>query len=275
MKRTSLNAILICSFSVLVVVVTQISSGLSQSTEAGKSAPDNKIDGVKQTRRAATMAHDSIKGDTLTGWLILDGELIPGPYEVVIKDSSIEVNGIVVVSPPKNLESLTEEEKYAAEQERQMKFHDGCDSVLFEQGEIAARIWSIEFGMKYPPIIKPEPPKDTYCCESIPISLLPESYGPTIEEMEGIFEKNLQRRGRELRVSLTNGSLVIGARGRWLKRPIPYPRSKYIIDEFTRICTKIPDLAERAHAIEGVINLDFQAALIALRFSNYQGERDE
>jgi len=271
MKRRNLIAVLTCSFFILAIVATLISSGLSQSTGKGKSATDNKSDSARKARRAAMKESDKVNKDTLTGWLILDGRLIPGPYEVVIKDSSVEVNGIVAVSPPQRQEPVAVDPKCVAHHELMMQADAGYDSIYAEKGEGAAKKWYFEFLQKQPLV------DSIYVSRhgALTVKFQDEKYAeevffaprekdaPTREEM---FKKNLQWFGEGLRGSLNHGSLVIKSSKIGGGQTIPFPESKLVIDELKRISATIPDLEERVAAIKDVIGNNDQARLIAERF---------
>jgi len=282
MNRRNLIAVLTCSFFALAIVATLISSGLSQSTGKGKSWASNKSDSARQARRAAMKESDKVNKDTLTGWLILDGELIPGPYEVVvvIQDSSILVNGIVAVSPAPQSEPIVVDSKYVAHHTFAAEQNVGYDSVYIKKGEAAAKKWAYEFSQNHPLV-------DTVYYSrggDLVIKFVDEKYEehitflppaeklPNHEEMEEMFRKNLQSIGERLRGSLSHGSLVIKSSISWGGATIPFPRSKLVIDELKRICATISDLEERVAAIKKVIGNDDQAQLIAERFLKGMGE---
>lgn len=256
--------------------------GLSQTPEKMDATPTSSEDSLRQVRRAKLKELAHARKDTITGWLIVDGEYIPGPYEVVVvqQDSSILVNGIVATAPAPQPQPTAIDPKYIAQEELRKERNAGFDSVYTEKGEGAAKRWVFEFLQNHPLV-------DTvYASELADLAVRyvgdeyedhitfspPEEKPPTREEMEEMFKKNLQRRGDGLRGSLSHGSLVIKSSISWGGMTIPYPDSKLKMDELIRITSTIPDMGERVAAIRKIIGNNNHTRLIAERFKVVQAE---
>ncbi len=268
--------------SQLVIAVALVAAmaafGLSQTPEKTDATLTNTEDSLRQARRAKLKELSKAKRDTITGWLILDGELIPGPYDVVITDNSILVNGLVVVAPPPKQENIAVDPKYVAHHELSIEMHTGYDSVYVEKGGGEAQKWVYEFLQNHPLVDTVYPSKFAdlaykFVDDKYPnhVTFLPpeDENAPTREE---ILKETLQWYGARLGGSLSHGSLVIRARGSGGGTTIPFPRSRLKMDELIRIAATIPDLEERVAAIKKTIGNNDQARLIAERFNIEQAE---
>jgi hypothetical protein len=155
MERRRLFAVVAQLVITAALVAAMAAFALSQTPEQAGSAKESALDSAKQARSAMMREMRELskaRKDTITGWLIVDGEYIPGPYDVEVaqEDSSILVNGIVVTSPAPQPEPIAVDPKYGAQHRFSTEQNIGYDSVYQEKGEAAAKRWVYEFTRNHP-----------------------------------------------------------------------------------------------------------------------------
>jgi len=211
------------------------------------------------------------------GWLIFDGELIPGPYDIVIEDDCIKVNGRSYMAPPEppkqtkevpydsnavavhNLLNRAEDTFYTYQsaaglqvaQERtlaSLRNEKLVDSAYFS----GLGLWLM---LHYPPEKE----------ETIPFILMlaeqrPAPPQPYTERRREILED----RAQSLRGWLSNGNLVIlrGVQGLYV---INSMKARETLEKLRAIVASTPDMETRTAAIRKIIHDDRMAKAIAER----------
>ncbi len=203
------------------------------------------------------------------GWLILNGEYIPGPYEVTITDSTVLVNDLIALSKPEPGEKRVVDSSTTAQHtllnELSDSFHVWIDAV----GVDTARQKCLRFMQKQSSVA------DAYIKngERLRFTFKNEKYEegmwlkpaktPSVER-EARLRGNLQAYGKRLQSRLNSGSLVILQGGRY--RDVLYPRSKTVFKQLKEIATDVPDREDRVSAILEIIRRRSLAETIADKF---------
>ena len=232
-------------------------------------SPEAKRDTASHKNPRPAPRYSRDKAEAGAGWLILDGQLVPGPYDVIISDSIIKVNGIAVVSvPPPSEKKCADSASIARHQffstlndsfrtwVPAVGFDTACQRTLslaqslpeidsaYMLSESAIRYWI--HGDKWGEVMMLEPPREPF---------------QTPEER---LQDNLRFLGGRLKMHLTSGSLVIMQQGR--HKIVSWPRSKIVLEQLQKIAATIPDLKARTDAVLEIIHDRRYAQVIAERF---------
>lgn len=270
-----------------LILALAITAGLPSpaSAQQAEKAGQTRLDSLHARREAYSAKAREWQDDTTsarTGWLILDGRSVSGPYEVVVvqEDSTILVNGIIAISPAPQPESIEPDPTDIACHTVIEKMGKGYDSVYTEKGTAVAQRWAFEFLREQPVVDSVYYSKwgelaIKFVDHEYPMYVVPPPPGekpPTPVEMEEMFKENLQSMADRLRGSLSHGSLVIKGSRSWGGTTISYPQSRFIMEELEKITTSISDLDKRVAAIKEILGNDDQVQLIAERFKVEQAE---
>jgi len=194
----------------------------------------------------------------ITGWLILDGKLIPGPYVIDIKDDWLEINGRPYMAP-KPPEPKREVPQNIKDQHRAVSgilntFHEAVPLV----GVDSAHALALSYALSQSVI-------DTaYYTASDRLEYLPhgESWPgfiwlrPILESpqpYEEIRKDRLQHRALQLKNTLNGGCLIFTDRTGGMFLSITPPEAEEIVRELQRIVTTIPDMQERISAVKEIV----------------------
>ncbi len=206
------------------------------------------------------------------GWFILDGELIPGPYVVTITDSTIAVNGILVVSKPEPPETtIVVDPKATAQHNLLNEMRDSFFVWIDRVGIETARDNCVDFMLTQPivasaclvPVAQMKLQfRDKKHEEYISLQRPPEH----LESKEQRLQENVEKLGRLIERDLTSGTLVLmqqGGGGYWA---ILHPRSQKIIKQLKEIAESEFNREKRLSAIREIIPRMEYAAPLADRF---------
>lgn len=211
----------------------------------------------------------AVPADTTTGWLILYGELVSPPYEIVVEDSNIFINGLPYYRRPKP--SKTRESRLDSTgksvYELDRKFWPLFRTHVEQEGMEAARIWASEYIGSHPVV-------DTAYFIA-PSDLLVEYRGvgfKTIYELElrsrpkspeGHFGKTLKFRAKVLAAALDQKSLVILNGGARSVIHAPDGEKRFIM---LKDAAKIVDFRARFSTIKSIVGDSAIATSIAENF---------
>ena len=259
-------AMLAAFFAALIFMAADAATGLAQTTGIPTTAEKDSTTG-KKVRPAPRYPRDTAEAGA--GWLILDGRLVPGPYDMVISDSIIKVNGIAVVSVPPPSENKSVDSASIARHQfsstlgdsfstwvHVVGFDTACQRTLslaqslpeidsaYMLSESAIRYWI--HGDKWGEAMMLEPPREP------------------LQTPEERLQDNLRFLGGRLKMHLTSGSLVIMQQGRY--KTVSWPRSKIVLEQLQKIAATMPDLKARTDAVLEIIHDRRYAQAIAERF---------
>ena len=261
-------------FIALTLVAALAAFCLAQRAETTKPTRRGEIDSVEQARRAAKRAAQE---EPTTGWLILDGKLIPGPYEIVIEDDCIKINGLPYMErrkPPEPTEkeeidsiAITEhnllnllqdsfpiwhtEDGPEVAQQRALELMNGSELVdtAYFGSRLDLRV--VFHGKRWP---------------REPAHILLQSEIVSMPPYEEVRKGILKLRASQLRGWLNRGCLVMTKSSGGTIKSIQPRKAQIILNELQRIATTIPGLESRIAAVKEVISYDTMAELIAKEF---------
>jgi hypothetical protein len=207
------------------------------------------------------------------GWLILDGEYIPGPYEFEVTDSAILINGLIVVAPPpkaKETKEKTYDSVAVARSRLEKAFLDslanwrtwfGLDSAghlaenfMLNQAVIETAFLASETDLRVS--FRGYQYEERWNLAS----LVPESS----EDKKSKLRDRLEIISDRIKAYLFNAGLVLMQDGRFTG--IGHPRSAVVFDELKEIAETIPDLDQRIEAVERATGDRKRARKIAEHF---------
>jgi hypothetical protein len=203
-----------------------------------------------------------------TGWLILDGRLIPGPYDVAIVDDGIRIDGLSIEPPPGPAVPITVTPEIVAQHEVLESLSAALQKWTKEGGAEAACTHALEFmrsqalveevvlhsetslrvlfrGVKYP--------------EYVDLSASP----PDEPSLERVRAEYLDDQARALRYWLTHGSLVIFNRG--VLMATPTTEGAAMLKQLRDLVARNDDVDVRAAAVGVLIPEPGMARAIAER----------
>ena len=253
MKPLKLTSILTMLVVMLAIVV--VSTGQGQDLKEG-------------SKRTPT---DVVKPEaTPTGWLILNGKLIPGPYDIVIEDGKIKINGLGIAPSPKPRKVITVEPNTAAQHQVFVAFREAFNMWVAEEGLEIARQRALEF-MQAQPIVE-----KAYLASESDLRVL--FRGEKYEERvylhpprksplspEEVRQQFLEDRVESLRYWLTHGTLVILNEG--VLMATPPAEGEATLKKLQEIVATKADVDERLSAIREIIPDKEMAKAIAERLS--------
>jgi hypothetical protein len=91
--------------------------------------------------------------ESTEGWLILNGELIPGPYDIVIEDDNIKINGLDITASPQPQKVITVEPSTKAQHAVYEALREAFPNWVASDGLDAARLRALEY-VKAQPIVE-------------------------------------------------------------------------------------------------------------------------
>lgn len=207
---------------------------------------------------------------TPTGWLILNGKLIPGPYDIVIEDGKIKINGLGIAPSPKPRKVITVDPSAVARHQVYEAFWAAFRTWVAEEGLEVARQRALEF-MQAQPIVE----KAYLASESdlqvlfqgekyeVTVSLEPPRESPL--SPEEARQQFLEDYVGSLRYWLTHGTLVILNEG--VLMVTPPSEGEATLKKLREIVVTKADLEERLSAIREIIPDKAMAKAIAERLS--------
>jgi len=272
MKRKNLLSVVSRLVIAVVLVTVMAAFGLSQPVGKTDSTEKSAIDSTKEARRAAAKAVEEARSST--GWLILDGKLIPGPYDIIIEDDCIKINGLPYMAPkpPEPTEDIEIPEYIIKQHAISNAMLDTFENSFPHVGFDSARSIARSFAESQPEVDSTRlySPRDIevfFEWSSIPKHhwLLP--VDPP-EPHEKVRKDVLEQRAKQLQGWLSRGCLVITkSTGGYMESRQP-PRAGEILKELRRIAATIPDLQERIAAVKEVVHHNGMAEAIAREFKS-------
>ena len=270
MHTTRRFTIIFRLFIAFVLMVGTASIGVAQTLR--QVSPEAKGDTASHKHPRPAPRYSRYPADTVTGQLILDGKLIPGPYEIIIQDSTIRVNGIIALALPKGPRQ--------AEQRTDIEI-DSNVMAKYKVDEAFARAfrnWETERGfdtactlavgyMRRQPLVDSaywmgpgafcvfyEGDRDPNVFELYP-HMDPEPPDPNR------WQKVLEFVAGGLKGALHDGSLVIMQNGQcW---PISPPKRMTVLKQLQDIVASEPDMEKRIAAIKKIVRDERSAKAIA------------
>jgi hypothetical protein len=259
---------LVLAMSVVAIMAT---SGLSQTPDHTEATRTSEEDSLRRARQAKLHELSKARKDTCTGWLILDGRLIPGPYDFVLEDDCIRINGLPYMAPtppePKREVPQHISDQHAASRGILNTFHNAVPKV----GVDSARALALAYALSQSIL-------DTaYFFSSDRLEIIPhgESWPGFIwlrpildspRSSEDVRNERLQHAVSDLKKWLNHGWLVLTrSRGGYLEARKP-PRAGETVKELQRIAATVPDLQERIAAVKEIVHDDAMAEVIAREF---------
>lgn len=263
-------AIILQLLAVIVLVTGTASIGVAQTPR--EVSPEAKKDTASQkhSRPAPRYPRDTAKVGT--GWLIVNGEFIAGPYEVVVGDSNIKINGFPVYPGfrPEHRPSAEVDSNIIARFQLSEAFWPAFRSWVKEQGQQAACEQAVGFMLAQPII-------DTAylagpCDLRVVYRNWPErtvrfDLEPPMEfepQPDGWQHQFMERRVARLRQALTHKGLVISQDGRFAVTDAPAAEQK--LKKLQEIVSTLSSLPERIVALSEIIPDRTAAEAIARRF---------
>jgi len=130
----------------LTAAVSAVAGASVEPEVYGRSA------GAGAGERGPEVPGSGVVSDGAEGWLILDGELIAGPYEVVTSEEGVFVNGRAVHRPSAGAEAVPAETGGSETHDLLVSFRGAYRTWYEELGPEAARTMALEF-MSAQPIV--------------------------------------------------------------------------------------------------------------------------
>lgn len=272
MKRNKLLFVVSQLVMAVAMVAVMGAYGLSQTPEKMDATPKSAIDSAKEARRAAARAIEEARSST--GWLILDGKLIPGPYDIVLEDDCIKINGLPYMAPkpPEPTEDIEIPEyiikQHAISNAMVDTFYKSFPVVGLDSARsIACSFAESQTEVDSTRVYSPRHIEVFFEWSSIPMHYLLLPADPP-EPHEKVRKEVLEHGASSLRGWLTHGCLVITkSTGGYIESRQP-PRAGEILKELRRIAATIPDLQERIAAVKKIIHHDGMAEAIAREFKS-------
>ncbi len=292
MKSNMIAKWVMCFFSVAVILcAAQVawaqaedgerqSGAIEDSNSRATISSDEQLHKPGQRAQRISHSQDSIYEGT--GWLIHDGQLIPGPYDVVVEDSIILVNNQHIYPRPRPIPKDTTEidPDIRAISKLSDRFWDILPIWIDSLGRDGAFQRAVEFmlsqeivdtayltantGTKGPADMRVSYNVGTDF--EIPFDL--DSYRNMItkSETEGWYQSHLLKRAREIDYLLSHTGLVFSQNGtiRWVRAP----RGKSQLAEIKAILGSTTDNRERVTAIRDIVIDKEIAEAIARNFLN-------
>jgi len=205
------------------------------------------------------------------GWLILDGRLIPGPYNIEVYDSFIAVNGLRVY--PKKPPEIDTTRPISPEVMERIRVSDSLWTAvpvwLADGGMEEAERRAVEY-MQGQPIIDTayieEPGRMfvVYHGRSRGVYFALGSVLDNHESPAGWPRELMEHEAGYLQVALNHQGLAISHDGQLAYRR--FPDGPLVFARLQEICTTIPDIESRFELIREMIKNDKMARGLAERF---------
>jgi len=274
MKRRNLMVIIYSAFLAPVAVFMLSMSGLSGPGD--DSTNQSRIDQRKRAVLARPHPDSTYEG---TGWLIHNGQLIPAPYEVVVHDSSITINGLHVYPKirPEPKDTIEIDSSIRAMARLSDEFWElfplWIDSLgrelafkravaFMQDHEIVDTAYLVEPGQKGPGDMKVV--YKTWHGHEVAFDLESSTSVKFAPQPEGWQRELLEKRARGLQHYLTHRGLVISQGGQIRKTHAPL--SEWKLAEIREIVGSVTDLDERISAVQEIVGSKKMATAIAKHF---------
>jgi len=212
------------------------------------------------------------------GWLIFDGELIPGPYDIVIEDDCIKVNGrshlarVKQPKPPKPTHKTPYDSKALTEIGTINLIQDSFPVWRTQVGSEHAQTRALAMANMVETVDSADFISETAMKiifhrtpEPIPyIIMLNPDVARDSHSLEETHWGILQNRAQSLRGWLSNGNLVIlqDVQGLYV---INSMKARETLEKLRAIVTSTPDMDTRIAAVRKIIHDDRMAKAIAER----------
>lgn len=202
------------------------------------------------------------------GWLILEGKLIPGPYDVRTLKSEIQINGKNIRKPRKPAVSIAVNPSAAAVHQVVQTLRAALRTWVLEDGAVVARERALEFMESQPLVDDVRFHSDTHLRVIFRGEEVPEYINLHVRSQPGLSKEQvraqyLESQVKALKYWLTHGALVILNEG--VLMATPPGEGEATVQQLQEMAASETDLDRRAAAIGELIPDREMAKAIAER----------